>query len=201
MSTGRPLQNRVDPFGALFATPERGTLMGNRGGRIHRPDQTLGGRSWASKQWIACVCSFKGRHRTVWGDSYTELFFSDEVSALAAGHRPCFECRRADAEMFRRAFSDGRPMAAPEMDAILHGERLDRGAKRIWAMPIESLPDGAMIARDERAFAVRGDALLPWSFAAYGAPQTRPRSGVAQALTPPSIVRALRAGYQPRWGG
>ena len=95
-----PLQNRVDPFGELFAAKARGLFMGNRGGRIHSPQKTLGARRWASKQWICCVLDFNNRHRNVWGDSYTELFFLDEPTALAAGHRPCFECRRKDAELF-----------------------------------------------------------------------------------------------------
>ena len=93
LSASRPLQNRVDPFGALHATPERGRLMGNRGGRIHDETQRIGRRRWASRQWIACVCEFKGRQRKVFGASYSELFFRDEPTALAAGHRPCFECR------------------------------------------------------------------------------------------------------------
>ena len=198
MSAG-PLQNRVDPYGELFATPARGALMGNRGGRFHRSDRTLGRRRWAGKQWIACLCAFKGRRRTVWGEGYTELFFLDEVTALAAGHRPCFECRRAEAEAFRSAFALGAPPSAPSMDAILHRERLENGAKRLWDSPIERLPDGAMIERDGRAFALRGDAMLPWSFAGYGASQPRPRAGLARVLTPPSIVRALGAGYRPRW--
>src|ERR1700690_2823153 len=102
-----PLQNRVDPFANLFATPARGLLMGNRGGRIHNDDKTLTSRRWASRQWICCVLDFRGRQRDVWGRFYTELFFLDEPTALAAGHRPCFECRRADALRFRDAIGDG----------------------------------------------------------------------------------------------
>jgi hypothetical protein len=199
MSGLRPLPNRVDPYGALVATAARGALMGNRGGRFHRPDRTLGRRRWASKQWIACVCVFKGRRRTVWGEGYTELFFLDEPTALATAHRPCFECRRVEALAFRAAFRDGAPPSAPEMDEVLHRERLEGGAKRIWETRLETLPDGAMIADDGDALAVRGDALLPWSFTGYGAPRPRPRAGAARALTPPSILRALSAGYRPRW--
>ena len=92
-----PLPNRVDPFGNLFADASRGLLFGNRGGRFHRDGQTLGARRWVSRRWICCRLDFKGRHRDVWGRGYTELFFLDEPTALAAGHRPCFECRRADA--------------------------------------------------------------------------------------------------------
>ena len=99
-----PLQNRVDPFGALHAVPARGALMGNRGGRFHLDDRALGKRRHASRRWICCVCEFRGRQRKVWGAGYTELFFLDEITALAAGHRPCFECRRADAMRFIAAF-------------------------------------------------------------------------------------------------
>ena len=100
-----PLQNRVDPFGNLFATPARGTLMGNRGGKIHTADRKLTGRRWSSRQWICCVLDFKNRQRNVWGRFYTELFFLDEVTAFGAGHRPCFECRRKDADSFATLFS------------------------------------------------------------------------------------------------
>jgi hypothetical protein len=197
--TSRPFCNRVDPFGELWATPTRGALMGNRGGRFHRDDRTLSRRRWTSKLWIACLCEFKNRRREVWGSGYTELFFLDEPTALAAGHRPCFECRRADAEAFRRAWPSRVPPRAAEMDATLHSERLSEGRKRIHAAPIEGLPDGAMIERDGRAFAVSRDRLLPWSFEGYGAPVPRPRRGPANVLTPPSIVAALSAGYAPRW--
>jgi len=190
----RPLANRVDPFGELHAVAARGALMGNRGGRFHRDDRTLRARRWVSRQWIACVCAFKGRKREVWGRGYTELFFLDEPTALAAGHRPCFECRRADAIRFRDALGEGR-LGVAEMDARLHAERLDARAKRLHRRPIASLPDGAFVALEGRAFAVRGDALLPWSFDGYGPPLPRPRSGEVDALTPPTILRALAAGY------
>jgi hypothetical protein len=199
VSLSRPLPNRVNPFGELVATTARGALTGNRGGRFHNADRTLGRRRWASRQWIACVCEFKGRRREVWGEGYTELFFLDEPTALAAGHRPCFECRRADALAFQRAFNPHSKVRAPEMDTILHRERVSSGRKRTHAAPIETLPDGAMILRDGRAYGVRGKFLLPWSFQGYGEPLERPREGVATVLTPPSILRALLAGYAPRW--
>ena len=94
------LQNRVTPFGDLTIAPARGLLMGNRGGRLHDARRQWGARRWASKQWICCKLDFNNRHRTVWGNSYSELFFLDEVTAFAAGHRPCFECRRKDALAF-----------------------------------------------------------------------------------------------------
>jgi hypothetical protein len=193
------LQNRVDPFGELVGAPAPGMLLGNRGGRFHRADRSLGRRRWASKQWIACVCAFKGRKREVWGRGYTELFFLDEVTALAAGHRPCFECRRVEAVAFRTLFDGQSPIRAPQMDALLHRERLDGGRKRLCEWPFDQLPDGSMIALDGRAHAVRGDALLPWSFEGYRAARERPRGGMAEALTPPSILRVLAAGYRPRW--
>ena len=142
-----PLPNRVDPFGDLFATPARGTLFGNRGGKFHRDDKTLGSRRWVSRQWICCVLKFKGRQRNVWGRYYTELFFLDEVTAFAAGHRPCFECRRQDAERFAALFSGKKQRAlADAMDRVLHAERLDGKAKRTHRRNLDSLPDGAMIA-------------------------------------------------------
>ncbi len=199
MIASRPLQNRVDPYGALVAVKARGALMGNRGGRFHRPNQTLGRRSWASRQWISCLCAFQGRHRSVWGDSYTELFFVDEPTALAAGHRPCFVCRRADAEAFRRAFGPGGGRSASEMDVVLHRERLANLPGCYVERPIADLPDGAMIERNGCPYAVRGAALLPWSFFGYGAPAPRPAGERVQVLTPPAIVAALAAGYRPRW--
>ena len=125
MSAAGPLQNRVDPYGELVATPARGALMGNRGGRFHRrrPDPRAPPLGLAGNGSPASAPSRAGG-AAVWGDSYTELFFLDEATALAAGHRPCFECRRAEAEAFRRAFGDGARPKRAEMDAILHRERL-----------------------------------------------------------------------------
>ena len=147
MASPRPLQNRLDPFGDFHAVAGAERLMGNRGGRLHREDKTLGPRRWTSKRWIACRCAFRRRRRAVWGDSYTELFFLDEPTALAAGHRPCFECRREAAKAFLAAFP-GAPTNADAMDGVLHGERLiDRG-KRAWRSRLGDLPDGAMVALD-----------------------------------------------------
>ena len=198
-----PLQNRVDPFGELLAAPARGLLFGNRGGKFHRDDQTLGKRRYASRQWICCVLSFKGRQRNVWGRYYTELFFLDEVTAFAAGHRPCFECRRADATAFAERFRRGgaRP-SAPEMDDVLHSERFDRRSKskRTHPMALDQIPDGTMVTLSgSDAFAVKGDALLPWSPSGYGARHPRPRGATAGVLTPPSMVKALVRGYAPLW--
>jgi hypothetical protein len=198
-----PLQNRVTPFGELIAVPARGTLFGNRGGRFHTDAKTLTARRWASRQWICCVLDFKGRQRDVWGRFYTELFFLDEPTALAAGHRPCFECRRKDAQKFAEHWRAahrlrGRPYAF-EMDAVLHGERLRGRAKRLHRRNIDGLPDGAFVALDGDAFALRGDRILRWTPQGYDAEKPRPLGGTVDVLTPPAILAVLSAGYEPRW--
>ena len=170
-----PLQNRVDPFGGMFAEPARGLLMGNRGGRLHDGQRKLGARRWTSKQWICCRLEFNNRRRKVWGDSYSELFFLDEVTALAAGHRPCFECRRKDAELFAALFSGKRKRAtAQAMDEVLHAERLDGKIKSVHRRKIDTLPDGAMIALVGEAFALRGGRLLRWTPSGYAKALPRP---------------------------
>lgn len=193
-----PLQNRVAPDGTLNARPERGLLTGNRGGRLHRPDRTLGRRRWVSKAWIACETAFRGRHRRVMGDGYTELFFLDEVTALAAGHRPCFECRRADALAFAaalaRASGLARPPRAPEIDAALHAER--RSAPE--TLRAADLPDGAVFLAHDRFMVRYNGRILAWDFAGYAAAAAPPPDTV-RALTPPSTRAALAAGYAPRW--
>jgi hypothetical protein len=195
-----PLPNRVDPFGELFADASRGLFMGNRGGRFHADDRTPTKRRWSSRQWICCVLDFKGRQRDVWARSYTELFFLDEVTALAAGHRPCFECRRKEAQAFAALLSGtGRRATAPAMDAILHAERLDGKRKRMHDREIDALPDGAMIARDGAAFAMRRGQLLRWTSTGYAARERRPSSGIVNVLTPPAMLRVLAAGYAPHW--
>jgi hypothetical protein len=198
-----PLPNRVDPFGNLFADPARGLFFGNRGGRFHRADRTLGARRWVSRSWICCRLDFKGRHREVWGAGYTELFFLDEPTALAAGHRPCFECRRADARAFAAAFAAGRAaLRAPEIDPVLHAQRLDGRAKRQHRLAIDDLPDGGFLTlanEPGHVFAVRGPSLLRWTPSGYAARRPRPRGIVAVVLTPPGILAALSAGYRPRW--
>jgi hypothetical protein len=198
-----PFQNRVDPFGELLAVAARGTFMGNRGGRIHRANRTLGSRRWASRQWICCELRFKERRRNVWGPGYTELFFLDEVTALAAGHRPCFECRWRDADTFAELWATvakfPERMRADDMDRVLHAQRLDGRAKRRYRFRINDLPDGAMIAFDDGACAVRDNILLPWTPSGYSTPRSRPLGGVVDVLTPPAIVKVLAAGYGPRW--
>lgn len=192
-----PLQNRVTPFGELVAAPARGTLLGNRGGRFHAAaSRALTRRRWASKQWICCVLDFRGRAREVWRTGYTELFFLDELTALAAGHRPCCECRRSAARAFQAAL--GEALSLAEIDGRLHQERLDGRAKRLHRLSAADLPDGAMVALGGEAFAIRGGRALPWSPQGYGAAKPRP-AGVIDVLTPPLILAALAGGYAPLW--
>ncbi len=186
-----PLQNRVDPFGALHAVAERGTMLGNRGGKFHRDDRTLGRRRWATPHWIACELHYKDMHHEAMGKGYTSLFFLDEVTALAAGHRPCFFCRRAEA----RAFLAGEPVDS--FDRRCHAERLGPKPESAAA----DLPEGAMLALDGVPFARKDDRLLRWSFAGYGEAVKIGPAMRGQLLTPPSITAILAKGYRPRWHG
>jgi hypothetical protein len=196
-----PLQNRVTPTGDIIATPHRGLFTGNRG-IIHDPaTRTLLNRRWSSPAWLTCVCEFRGRRRNVMGGrSWTELFFLDEATALAAGHRPCFFCRRDDANRFRAAWEEGNrihDVRAHEIDAVLHRERLDRGRKRLHPLPrpLAQLPDGAMVQQNEASFLVTQGRALQWSPAGYVDAERQPED--AMLLTPPSTLRALGAGYRP----
>lgn len=196
-----PLQNRVTPFGAIIAHPARGAWMGNRGGRIHDPSTRRLTRRWASRRWIICVLEFKGRRRAVMGAGYTELFFLDEATALAAGHRPCFECRRGDAKAFADAWMRARglrkPPSADEMDDALHRERLAifNGARR--PAGVAALADGVFVSDGEDAFRIAGGGLERWTMEGY-------RPGAAKGslflLTPPSTTAAIAAGYAPQIG-
>jgi hypothetical protein len=196
-----PLQNRVTPSGEIIATPHRGLFTGNRG-IIHDPaTKTLLTRRWASQAWLTCVCEFRGRRREVMGGrSWTELFFLDEATAFAAGHRPCFFCRRDDAVRFRAAWERGNGVTgvrARDIDAVLHRERLSGGKKRLHAVPIplEELPDGAMVREGTESFLVLQGRALLWSPSGYrNAPNALQD---AMLLTPPSTLRALSTGYRP----
>ncbi|MGY8639219.1 hypothetical protein RAD15_42850 [Bradyrhizobium sp. 14AA] len=196
-----PLQNRVTPTGDIIATPHRGLFTGNRG-IIHDPaTKTLLKKRWSTPAWITCLCEFRGWRRPVMARrSWTELFFLDEATAFAAGHRPCFFCRRDDAKRFRDAWQAGNGvgnLSAKAMDTQLHLERLDHGRKRLHALPVPvaELPDGAMVQQDEESFLVTKGRPLLWSPAGYA----RARSELASPmlLTPPSTLRALSAGYRP----
>jgi hypothetical protein len=200
-------QNRVTPFGELIATPERGTLMGNRG-VLHNPVGHVK-RAWLVKRWLVCVLEFRGRKRTVMTPNrYTELFFLDEATALAAGHRPCAECRHQRFLAFCNAWkkthagSNGsqRPTAA-EIDNLLHAERVapDR-SKRSFRGALDKLPDGVFVtlgAREEQAYLVWGGSLFAWSPRGYRGRRARSKGKDVRVLTPPSTVAAIRAGYVP----
>ena len=200
-------QNRVTPWGQIVATPERGTLMGNRG-LLHDGQQRIR-RDWRLKRWIHCVLEFKGRHRQVMTPGrYTELFFLDEATALAAGHRPCAECLRTRYNEFRAAWIAGNPRAATAgrvsaeaIDDALHADRLEPvGSKRTVVMPLDDLPDGVFVTLDgllDHAFLVLGDSLLEWSPAGYGRRMCRMKGERVSVLTPASTVAAIRAGFAP----
>ena len=185
----------MTPEGTLVASSSRGLMFGNRGGRIHDDQKQLKGRTWKSKQWICCVLDFKNRQRDVWGDSYTELFFLDEATAFAAGHRPCFECRRTDAVRFATLWQtaqglDGRARA-PVMDDILHAERLVPREMSNAA----SLPYGTMFMAQGKPHVTLGTKMRAWSFDGYGPAEPLAKSEV-EVLTPPSIRSVFEAGYR-----
>jgi len=195
------LQNRVTPFGDIVAIPQRGMLTGNRG-IIHDPaTRTLLKRRWATKAWLTCLCEFKGRRRDVMARrSWTELFFLDEAVALAAGHRPCFFCRREAAEAFRDAWAFGSAVKVPraaELDAVLHAERLDHGRKRLHPLSgrADELPDGSMVAAGGEAYTLAHGRAFRWTARGYEGTVEIPRGDAL--LTPPSTLRALRGGYRP----
>lgn len=208
-----PLQNRVDPFGAIHAVPERGLFTGNRG-IIHDPQtRTLLKKRWALQAWIICICQFRnvrrepmGRNRPGGKAGWTELFFLDEVTALAAGHRPCFFCQRERARNFVGCFGEAFGIAeprAPQVDKRLHKERLASGGKPpvVVVEDLRGLPDGAMVAGGGKAYALRGGKALRWSFAGYG-----PSAGLGQLedkalmlLTPETTLAVLRHGFRPVW--
>lgn len=193
-----PLQNRVTPFSDLVAIPERGTLMGNRG--VLHDDARRIVRFSQGRRWISCLTEFKGRRRTpMTPGNYTELFFADEATALAAGHRPCHECRRADAVRFREAWARSAgadPRISLEVvDRHLHEDRLEApGRLRRWSAPVAALPDGAIVEVGGAAHLVWGGRLRPWGPAGYGV-AAGPPAGPLTVLTPRAIVGAIEAGY------
>lgn len=193
-----PLQNRVTPEGDIVATAARGLVMGNRGGAFHDPSKRLGRRRWANRQWICCRLEFKGRRREVMAPGrYTELFFLDEATALAAGHRPCFECRRADAHAFAdawaRATGRARPPRAGEMDLALHAERLGRPE----TLARGALPAGAIFRLDGGFRLCMAGGVLAWSFEGYRPAADVPPGQPVVAVTPASVRAVLAAGYRP----
>lgn len=202
-----PRRNRVTPFGQIIATPERGTFMGNRG-ILHDPDGRVK-RAWQVKRWLVCVLEFRGRKRTVMTPNrYTELFFLDEATALAAGHRPCAECRHARFLAFCQAWKISNPEeyglrrpTADEIDNRLHSERVaaDR-SKGSFAAVLDAMPDGVFVnvpAWGQQAYLVRGDELIEWSPGGYQKRRLRPKHETVRVLTPASAVKAISAGYAP----
>ncbi|WP_244577932.1 hypothetical protein [Hoeflea halophila] len=178
--------------------------MGNRGGVLHDAEQHIV-RHQKSRAWLICVTAFKGRRRKLMQpNSYTELFFLDEVTALAAGHRPCFECRRQDALAFADALGQSRNekrLSAPMIDALLAQDRKrkpDAPERRIARNALSSLPDGAMIRQADTHYGLRGGRLLPWSFDGYGTPLNTDAlsDGSIYLVTPPPTVEALMHGYR-----
>lgn len=196
-----PLQNRVSPFGAIVADPARGLFMGNRG-ILHDDRQELGTARWRHPNWVTCTLSFRARKRTLMASRhYTELFFLDEATALAAGHRPCAECRRADYNRFAAAWMSGNasPAKPPAtaMDGELHRARVTRARRQVtFEAPADELPDGTMIAADGEAWLIRGCARHRWRHDGYGGPERLPDHPVT-VLTPRPTVETLRAGYAP----
>ncbi len=183
-----PFQNRVTPFGELIATPERGLVYGNRG-RLHDEHGVIR-RPWQVKRWISCRLEFRGRHRPggpMAPNRYTGLFFLDDATALAAGHRPCAECRNAD---YRSFLGPTGASSADELDSRLHEERLGRKPER----DVASLPDGAFVAVDDEPWVVLGGELLRWAPAGYS--DRRPALGPARLLTPSTSVRVLESGWR-----
>lgn len=194
------LQNRVTPLGDIVATAQRGLFTGNRG-IIHDPaTRTLLKRRWTNPAWIVCTLQRRDVRRNVMATrSWTELFFLDEATALAAGHRPCFYCRRGAALAFRDCFPRPRTAAAPsarEIDRTLHAERLQGRAKRLHSLPSRSepLPDGTFVLQNGAPHLVFAGDAYPWSWDGYGPPTKRQAD--ARLITPPSVVAALRGGYR-----
>ncbi len=199
-----PLQNRVDPCGAIFACAARGTFMGNRGGALHNQRREIV-RQYASRRWITCLLEFKGIRRSVMSPGhYTELFFLDEAVALAAGHRPCAECRRDRYNVFKDAWNrsgdppEGNFAVADQIDTELHRTRIDRQKGKItYQASLNSLPDGCFVQIEGSSYLVWGGALLLWSPAGYRIKRHRANDLTVAVLTPEPVVRCIRQGYTP----
>ena len=199
------LQNRVDPWGALVAVADRGTLMGNRG-ILHDAEQRIV-RPWAHKAWVTCQLSFGEMKRPPpfsTTNNYSELFFLDEVTAFAAGHRPCTYCQRERSRLFKEAwlkanFVDGLSEKFPlsALDNQLHKERALRGGKKVtYETSISALPRGTMFEYAGTAYVVTTNGYLPWSFGGYGEAVSLSGATIVNVLTPRSIVNTFAAGFE-----
>ena len=189
-----PLRNRVTPLGELMETPQRGLVYGNRG-CLHDEDRVIR-RHWQVKRWISCRLEFRGRRRTggpMPPGRYTGLFFLDDATALAAGHRPCAECRNADYRSFL-GLTDAS--GADELDRRLHAERIGDGVAGhgLHEGRLERLPDGAFVLFEEQAYLVLGDEVLHWTPGGYAERRKR-RGGRVDVVTPPTSLRVLEAGW------
>lgn len=197
-----PQRNRATPQQEVIADPARGLVYANRGVLVDAHGEIR--RRWSARRWIACRLEFKGRRRRplMAPGRYTELFFLDEATAFAAGHRPCGECRHEDYRRFCAIWRRLHPgqIGADAIDAQLHGERVDPDTReqRRHPMAFGDLPDGSFVLCDERPWLVLGDELLEWTPAGYvGQRRARPLGETAVALTPPSLVEVLRSGWAP----
>lgn len=195
------LQNRVDPFGRITATPARGTMMGNRG--ILHDDQRTVRKTHAHQNWVTCALSFKGRKRPLMAPGrYTELFFLDEATSFAAGHRPCAECRRVHYNAFVAAWQqahggavEGRSMPQT-IDRALHKARINRSEKVTFDSPLDDLPDGTICSDGDTSVLIWQGRQHRWSFEGY-MPQTTPLTGTVHVLTPEPLIEVFRQGYRP----
>lgn len=199
------MQNRVNAFGEIIETKARGAWMGNRG-LLHNDARQIV-RAYKLKAWIICLLEFKGRHREIMTPRlYTELFFMDEATAFAAGHRPCFECRRSDYNRFKEYWLKGNPeyhfslsTSINEIDKILHNERMNEdGSKKLYTANIQSLPNGTFISVDDKAYLIAGKYLHLWSVDGYTNKSMINGNDTVNVLTPKSIVNAFKAGYTPQ---
>lgn len=199
------LQNRVDPTGDIISTSARGTWMGNRG-QLHNEHQQVV-RPFKLKAWLTCVLQFKDRHRRVMAPNrYTELFFMDEATAFAAGHRPCFECRRKDYGRFKAFWITGNRKTGFDMqtsindiDKVLHKERIGKkGEKITYKEKIKDLPEGVFVLVDDKPYLVANNQLYLWTSFGYESPVALPEAEIITVLTPKSTVNAFKAGYKPQ---
>jgi hypothetical protein len=196
-----PRQNRVTPLGDLIAVPERGLVYGNRG-CVHDEHGSIR-RRYAGRRWIACRLQFRGWRRAplMQPGRYTELFFLDDATALAAGHRPCALCRLADFRRLADVLARSHPTerGADAVDARLHVERLDAATRRrrLHETDLRELPDAAFVLRDGSPYLVWRSWLLRWASTGYVERLPRPARGGVQAITPPSLVAVLQAGWEP----
>ena len=198
-----PYQNRVDPWGAVQAVPQRGTLLGNRG-IIHDDNKKIVA-THKLQAWITCALEFKGWRRQIMSPrSWTELFFLDEATAFSAGHRPCAYCRRSRYNEFKAAWLqanrrllESQADTINRIDRVVHKERIKRGKKVTYAAPLKSLPSGTMIERESHAHLVWNDALYEWSFAGYESRQKIEPNDIVTILTPQSYVTTFEQGFTP----